>query len=314
MGDSRRSRREFIKTSIALVVGASIASILPRLGTESDTSIDSSLYYEDFVPDPEIDGEEFILYYEALGLIVENRDGEKCLANPLLGDKCIRYFRPYTPNKYLVLPPGADPETFYSKCIRCGLCYYACIRAGYNAIRLKSIGEDGLFRAGTPVVYNQLEYPCTLCMECTKVCPTDALEEVEEKDVRMGIALIDPDLCWGWNSDYCISCAKACPFASEVFEFSYSEWGTHPYVRPDKCTGCGLCIPACPVVGSAIHVLPRQVYSESISDFKELGLEYRDYLELIRRVEDEDPGAAVLRVSINIHYLLERRRAKPPED
>lgn len=309
---SRNSRRDFIKTSIALAIGMSVASILPRLNTGSTPSSSSS-YYEDFIPDPEIDGEEFILYYEALGLIAENREGRKCLANPLLGDKCTRYFKQYTPNKYLVLPPGANLDEFYSKCIRCGLCYYACTRLGYNAIRLRGIDEVGLFEVGTPVVYNQMDYPCTLCMECTRVCPTDALKEIEERDVRMGVALIDPDLCWGWNSDYCISCAKACPFASEVFELSYSEWGTHPYVKPEKCTGCGLCIPACPVVGAAIHVLPGELYSRYTFNFKNLGIKYRDYLELIRKAEAEDPGIAVLRVSINIHYLLERRRAKPPE-
>lgn len=109
------------------------------------------------------------------------------------------------------------------------------------------------------------DFPCTLCMECPPRCPTGALRQVEKEEVRMGMALIDLGLCFGWNGDVCLSCSKACPLGARVFDFYYGRWGNQPHIN-DKCVGCGLCVKHCPLGGSAIKVVTRQRYLEVKED------------------------------------------------
>ncbi|BES81451.1 hypothetical protein PABY_10180 [Pyrodictium abyssi] len=239
-----------------------------------------------------------------MGFVVDV-DGRKCVANPLLPGKCMVYTKQYYDDRFVLLPPGAT-EDFYGRCIRCGLCYFACHYMGYNAIKLAGLSR-GLRELGAPIVDDMMKYPCTLCMECTKVCPTGALEEIPKEEVKMGIALIDPDLCWAWNSGDCKSCAKACPFGSEVFEFTYNEWGVHTKVNPEKCKGCGLCIPACPIGGSAIHVLPVDEYERRVKNYKNTDMSYEEYLKLILETERTDPFKATWRTAINTDYILNVR-------
>jgi ferredoxin-type protein NapG len=302
LADRRRdgiTRREFLKAAAAAVAGAALAPAAKlAVGAEAGAGERLKMGYLEFF---DITGDkERLEYYGALGLVIEV-NGRKCVANPLLPDKCMAYTRPVQEEGFKLRPPGAT-EDFYSRCIRCGLCYFACNLMGYNAIRLGD-ANDGPRLLGTPIVDRQWKYPCTLCMECTKVCPTGALAEIPKEQVQMGIALIDPDLCWAWNSGDCKSCAKACPFGAEVFEFTFNEWGVHTRVRPDRCKGCGLCISACPVGGAAIHVLPRDEYERRTRNFKNTGMSYEEYLKLILETEIKDPVKATIRSNINTDYI-----------
>ena len=291
------SRREFIKTAIVIAAASLSSKFAIDAAISSDGGRGAGGYYEFFFLE---DDKERLEYYDMLGFVIEE-NGRKCVANPLLPDKCMAYTKPYEEDRFELLPPGAR-EDFYSRCVRCGLCYFACSYMGYYAIRLVD-ERGGLRKVGTPVVDDVMYRPCTLCMECTRVCPTGALEEVPREEAGMGIALIDPDLCWAWNSGDCKSCAKACPFGSEVFEFTFTEWGLHTRVRPDKCTGCGLCVSACPIEGSAIHVLPRGVYEERTRNYKNTGMSYEEYLKLIQETERKDPFKATWRTAINTDYI-----------
>ncbi len=172
----------------------------------------------------------------------------------------------------LIRPPGALPENkFRSKCISCGVCVNVCHVMKYDAIAV--VGLKDIKNFGTPYIKDMRDFPCALCMECPKHCPTGALQKVEKEKVTMGMALIDFGLCFGWNGDVCLSCSKACPMGAKIFDFYNGEWGNQPYIN-ENCVGCGLCAKYCPLGGSAIKVVTRGQYekirSSYVNEFKRL--------------------------------------------
>lgn len=172
----------------------------------------------------------------------------------------------------IIRPPGALPEKeFRSKCISCGVCVNVCYVMKYDAI---AIAASPLRSFGTPYIKDMRDFPCGLCMECPKHCPTGALKKLKKEQVTMGVALIDFGLCFGWNGDVCLSCSKACPIGAKVFDFYNGEWGNQPYIN-DNCVGCGLCVKYCPLGGSAIKVITKRQYYDKVkvsytSEFKRL--------------------------------------------
>lgn len=158
----------------------------------------------------------------------------------------------------LIRPPGALPERdFVAKCVSCGVCMNVCHAMKYDSISLAGI--EKVKNYGTPHVKDMRDFPCGLCMECPKHCPTGALRTVEKEKVVMGMALIDLGLCFGWNGDVCLSCSKACPLGAKVFDFYNGEWGNQPFIN-EACVGCGLCVKYCPLGGSAIKVITKERY------------------------------------------------------
>ena len=151
-------------------------------------------------------------------------------------------------------PPGAVPESeFLAACIRCGRCAEVC---PYRSIGLVDI-RDG-FDAGTPVV-TLPDVPCYLCMECVEVCPSGALRPLEDRDVRMGTAVVDRETCVTWTGSLlCRTCYNVCPFQDEAIDLPLLR----PEVLPDACTGCGICVHACPIDAApgmkAINVTPPE--------------------------------------------------------
>lgn len=158
-----------------------------------------------------------------------------------------------------IRPPGAlvRDRKFQSQCISCGACVNVCHIEKYNAVVLEGAGD--LRNFGTPYIKDMRDFPCTLCMKCPEVCPTDALSPIAIDDVEMGMALIDYSICLGWNGDVCLSCSKACPLGERVFDFYHGEWGNQPNIN-EKCVGCGMCVKYCPVGGSAIVVITPDQY------------------------------------------------------
>jgi MauM/NapG family ferredoxin protein len=157
-----------------------------------------------------------------------------------------------------IRPPGALPEKeFRAKCISCGVCVNVCHVMKYDAIAI--VGLKDIKNFGTPYIKDMRDFPCGLCMECPKYCPTGALKKIEKEKVVMGMALIDFSLCFGWNGDVCLSCSKACPLGAYVFDFYHSEWGNQPNIN-EKCVGCGLCVKYCPLGGSAVKVVTKWKY------------------------------------------------------
>ncbi len=97
---------------------------------------------------------------------------------------------------------------------------------------------------------------------------------------KRGIALEVPE----WNADFCIQCnecAFVCPHAAiRPFLADEDEWNTAPegfkvmdykasdglkyriQVSIEDCTGCGLCVEACPKKGEALKMVPYESQKE----------------------------------------------------
>jgi ferredoxin-type protein NapG len=153
-----------------------------------------------------------------------------------------------------IRPPTADADDarFQAACIRCGLCSVVC-----DAGCIETFGADEpTWGALTPFL-DVRRRSCTLCMKCTEVCPTGALQPVEadlkviQASVVMGTAIVDPDRCLSYLGRVCGYCHDACPFPNVAIKLMPPA---KPVVLEDGCVGCGRCVELCPQVPTAIDV------------------------------------------------------------
>lgn len=151
--------------------------------------------------------------------------------------------------EYVFRPPGALEETeFLARCIHCYLCQDVCPP---GCILMKPETEPDRH---TPYIAPRVK-ACTLCLECTLVCPTGALQPITDKtEVRMGAARVDENLCVSHlRTGACGACFTACPQRGlAITQGLYNA----PTVHPEHCTGCGLCEEVCIVPYRAIRVFP----------------------------------------------------------
>ncbi len=135
-----------------------------------------------------------------------------------------------------IRPPWALPEDeFTERCQRCDDCIEAC--------------PDGLIvraNGGFPGMAFA-RGGCDFCGACLEACRGRALVGDPEDEAGAwshGIALGGG--CIAERGVVCRSCGDACDF--EAIEFRLRVGGAaRPEYSPDACTGCGACIPACPV-------------------------------------------------------------------
>lgn len=174
----------------------------------------------------------------------------------------------------LLRPPGAlDELEFLTKCTRCDKCVRACPE---NAIA-KAPPSAGLAMK-TPYL-DPRSIPCFLCttLPCVAECDDEALvwPWLTQADgtvlegpraVRMGTARVKASHCVTWGTldrepRACRVCVDRCPYPEEALRIlppAEGETAGHPEVNADICTGCGLCVFACPAEPAAIVVEPRR--------------------------------------------------------
>lgn len=164
-------------------------------------------------------------------------------------------------------PPGSvDDDLFMKLCIRCARCVEAC---PYRVLRRSSATKNA--EIGTPYIYADVA-GCQLCMKCTSVCPTGAIDSstVEMQQVSIGVARINEDTCMNHlyakvesgeleptgNMALCNSCLNTCPLKDDAI---YLRDGIIPTIT-EKCTGCGLCVERCPIKPiKAIYIIPKNM-------------------------------------------------------
>jgi len=172
--------------------------------------------------------------------------------------------------KVIIRPPGAGRD-FLSKCIRCGECLEAC---PYDSISFLDITAGALIH--TPYI-DPLKTPCYLCQQrghdgkdrpiskylrCGEVCPTGAIRKIVNdkkvlsnvpEEMKMGVSVINREICLAWQYDSCGECYYNCPLKDKAMrdrpldEIITEITGIRPYVDPKHCIGCGMCNYVCPV-------------------------------------------------------------------
>ncbi len=163
----------------------------------------------------------------------------------------------------LLRPPGALPEAaFAAACIRCFQCGSVCPN---QCIQFRAL-SDGPAQAFTPYIRPR-EQACILCMRCTQACPTDALTPIADDpdriaaEVRMGVAVVDEDLCYSYAGRTCGVCYYACPFPDTALSLkSYAQ----PVIDADACVGCGNCERACIHLPQAVRVIPASARKAAV--------------------------------------------------
>ena len=83
---------------------------------------------------------------------------------------------------------------------------------------------------------------CIGCMDCTKVCPVDAITGEQDR-----LHIIDPELCIE-----CEACGRVCPKGSIITEYGtvILRLRTAHWLRPtiilENCIACESCVEVCP--------------------------------------------------------------------
>jgi MauM/NapG family ferredoxin protein len=174
----------------------------------------------------------------------------------------------------LLRPPGAlDELEFLTKCTRCDKCMPACPE---NAILIAPPSAGLALK--TPYL-DPRSVPCFLCtsLPCIAACEDGALIWPKRtlaggtvidgpRAVHMGTARVKQTRCVTWETvdrgaRACRICVDRCPYPEEALRISEPREGEtigHPVVDAEICTGCGICVFACPAEPTAIIVEPRR--------------------------------------------------------
>ncbi len=153
----------------------------------------------------------------------------------------------------LLRPPGAGvPDGDYlAACTGCADCVPVCPK---GAIFVGAAAPDAPHAVA---VILPERAPCALCtsLPCVAACPEGALKPLPSpRQVRMGVAQIDPRVCRTFHGEACDLCLRFCPLPDEAIRFI----GGRPVVVPSACTGCGMCAAVCPERPRAVVIVPER--------------------------------------------------------
>ncbi|MBK8397897.1 MAG: 4Fe-4S binding protein [Leptospiraceae bacterium] len=152
-------------------------------------------------------------------------------------------------NRNLKSPPGAlkDKSKFLKKCSGCGDCIQVC---PYNTIFPV---YDSKLNKNIPYLDPNMN-ACMICVDfpCINACETGALKPLKKNEkLKLGQAkpLVEHCINTRTKEKTCDVCQTSCPVENVI---SYTKI-FQPRISKD-CTGCGICVQACPTFPRAIVV------------------------------------------------------------
>jgi len=224
--------------------------------------------------------------------------GISCAAGSMLGldslqqSAALGLIRPSA----LIRPPGALPEeTFLRLCLRCGACMQACPSNGLQPTYFLA-GLAGIF---SPVLVPR-RGPCEAgCNACGQVCPSHALRKLpleEKQHAKTGTAGMRRHKCLAWNQDRrCVVCQEVCPYGAISLRSLPGRKVPVPFVKGERCFGCGACECHCPFASPAIVVEAVGALRLSNGSYIEAAREAQLTLELAPKdAKDLLPGGEEL--------------------
>jgi ferredoxin-type protein NapF len=137
-------------------------------------------------------------------------------------------------------PPWSRPEqAFLARCTRCDACITACPQTVLKR------GDGG---------FPQIDFSrngCSLCGDCARACPTGAIDPVAVPlAFRWRIQVADS--CLARRGVECRVCGDACD--ARALRFVPARGGiAQLQVDAAACTGCGECLPVCPVAALSLR-------------------------------------------------------------
>lgn len=133
----------------------------------------------------------------------------------------------------IIRPPWSVSEVdFIAGCTRCHACVSAC--------------ETGVLIAGSggfpEIDFQRAE--CSFCQACVQACEAAIFTSVEQTAWQIKASI--SDRCLPYNQVECRSCQDSCETRAIKFRPRLSGIA-QPELALPACTGCGACVPGCPV-------------------------------------------------------------------
>lgn len=139
-------------------------------------------------------------------------------------------------------PPWSLAEAaFLDACTACDACVEACPE---NVLTVAG---------GRHPVFDPHRGECTFCGACVEACASGALRR---SGPAWDLAAVASDACMPRKGVVCSSCRDACP--TQAIRFPVRSRLPLPEIDPDACTGCGACVPVCPVGAIALQAGARE--------------------------------------------------------
>ncbi|MDR1966074.1 MAG: 4Fe-4S binding protein [Synergistaceae bacterium] len=154
----------------------------------------------------------------------------------------------------LILPPGAGAEDeFASRCVACQACVHAC-----------PVGIISAVKSPQPRIVYGADYCQFSCVECGKVCPTNAIARLDvetKRRTRIALSSLTLSRCLVVaKNQACGACAEVCPtHALVMVPYEGGAGLTVPNFDKEYCIGCGACFCVCPAEPVAFEIRGESV-------------------------------------------------------